>query len=133
GGAAPARFGGRLPERVERGLNISGFLRMEGQPFVLALQTWGTPGYRLDRVPMNFSTLIARDRVCTGLGDNLMAETHRVSNKRVDKGKSVEFEQCIQQLADVHTEHHRSQLDFNLLSEQAERLCESLYFRRKPL
>ena len=64
---------------------------------------------------MDFPTLIARYGVCTGLGDNLMPETHGIARKRMDKCKSVELEQCIQQIANVHAEHRRSQLDFNLL------------------
>ena len=106
---------------------------MEGQPFVMTMQIGVTPNYGLDRGLMDFPTLIARYRVCTGLGDNLMSETHRVARKGVDERKSVELEQCIQQLADVYAEHRRSQLDFDLFPQQAELLGKRLYFRRKPL
>ena len=80
---------------TERGIGIPGFLRMEGQLFVATIQIWVAPSYRLDSGPMNFSTLIAWYRVCTGLGDNLMPETHGVARKRVDKCKSLELKQRI--------------------------------------
>jgi hypothetical protein len=68
---------------------------MKGQLFVTTIQIRVTPNYRLDSGPMDFSTSIARYGVCTGLGDDLMPETHGVARKRVDKCKSVELEQRI--------------------------------------
>ena len=53
-----------------------------------------------------------------------MPETHRVPRKRVNERKSIKLEQCIQQFADFHTEHRGRQLDFDFLSQQAQRLRE---------
>ena len=95
GGGVPARFHGGIPQIAKCGLSISGFLRMEGQLFVTAIQVLVTPDYRLDSGPMDLSTPIARYGVCTGHGDDLMPETHGVAAKRVDKCKSLELEQHI--------------------------------------
>ena len=77
---------------VERSVGISGFLGMESQPLVLTVQIRVTPCDGQDRCPMDFTTLLARHRVGTGLGDDLMPEAHQMPRKRVDERKSVEFE-----------------------------------------
>ena len=106
---------------------------MERQLFVVAAEGWIAQGYRADGGSMDPSPPIVRDGIRAGLGDNLMSKACAAACKRMDECKPFELEQHIQKFANLHREHRGREVDFNLLSQKAERLGKGLGRRRKAL